>query len=107
MPYIVMVDDNFHHMDESARYRYGEFADGGMAIEQCRQIVDHYLASACLPGMSADELWSSYKTYGEDPFIVSVDAPELNFSAWDYARERCEVLCRGQDPTSASSTTCV
>ncbi len=94
MPYVVMVDDNFHYMDEDERYRHGEFSDGGVAIEQCRQIVDEYLESALKPGMSAEELWDSYKSFGEDPFIQGVDVAPGHFSAWDYARDQCLVLCR-------------
>lgn len=105
MPYVVMVDDNFHYMDEDERYKHGEFADSGVATEHCRQIVDEYLASAYKPGMSAKELWDSYVSFGEDPFIVSVDAPQARFSAWDYAKERCQVLCCGQSPTRASPAT--
>jgi hypothetical protein len=84
-----MVDDNFHYMDEDERYTHGEFADAGAAIEHCRQIVDEYLESAYKPGMSAEELWESYTSFGEDPFIRSVDAALVHFSAWDYARDRC------------------
>lgn len=96
MPYVVMVDDNFHYMDEDEdeRYRHGEFADAGVAIEHCRQIVDEYLESALKPGMSAEELWDSYKSFGEDPFIQSVDVAPVRFSAWDYARGRCLDMCR-------------
>ena len=94
MPYVVMVDDNFHYMDEDERYRHGEFADAGVAIEHCRQIVDEYLESALKPGMSAEELWDSYKTFGEDSFIQSVDVAPVRFSAWDYARGRCADMCR-------------
>ena len=32
MPYVVMVDDNFHYMDEGERYKHGEFADADVAI---------------------------------------------------------------------------
>ena len=67
MPYVVMVDDNFHYMDEDERYRHGEFSDAGVAIEHCRQIVDEYLESALKPGMSAEELWDSYKSFGGGP----------------------------------------
>lgn len=88
-----MVDDNFHCMEEDERYKHGEFADAGLAIGHCRRIVDEYLASAHAAGMSASELWDSYVSFGEDPFILSVDAPEVRFSAWDYARERCSVIC--------------
>lgn len=97
MPYVVMVDDNFHYMDEDERYKHGEFADADVAIEHCRQIVDEYLASAYKPGMSAIELWDSYVSFGEDPFVVCVDAPQVRFSAWEYAKERCRLLCSGQD----------
>jgi hypothetical protein len=38
--------------------------------------------------------FSLYTTFGEDPFI----RPEHDghrFSAWEYARLRCELLCAG------------
>ena len=92
MPYVVMVDDNFHFMDEGERYRAGEFADVAAAIETCRRIVDEYLESALKPNMTAGQLWESYTFFGEDPFILSVDAPAATFSAWDYARLRVEEL---------------
>ena len=94
MPYVVLVDDNFHYMDEDERYRHGKFSDAGVAIEHCRQIVDEYLESALKPGMSADELWDSYKSFGEDPFIQSLGVAPVRFSAWDYAHGRCADLCR-------------
>ena len=35
-----------------------------------------------------------YTSFGDDPFVVSADpkAAPIGFSAWAYARERCEVL---------------
>jgi hypothetical protein len=97
MPYVVMVDDNFHYMDEDERYKHCEFADAEVAIEHCRQIVDEYLASAYKEGMLSTDLWDSYVSFGEDPFILSVDVPQVRFSAWDYAKSRCRLLCSGQD----------
>lgn len=93
MPYVVMVDDNFHYMDEDERYMLGEFADAGVAIEHCRRIVNEYLESAYKPGMQSSELWGSYTSFGEDPFIRSEDVTPVRFSAWDYARERCAAMC--------------
>lgn len=98
MPYTVMVDDNFHYMDEDERYRFGEFADAEVAIGHCRRIVEEYLASAYEAGMSTQDLWDSYKAFGEDPFIQSVDVPPIRFSAWDYARERCSLMCGTTQP---------
>lgn len=99
MPYVVMVDDNFHYMGENERYKHGEFADAGVAIAHCRRIVDEYLDSAHKPGMSASELWDSYVSFGEDPFILSVGAAQVCFSAWEYAKERCRALCAAQHPS--------
>lgn len=103
MGYVVLVDDNFHSQDEDERYRLGEFDDAEVAIEHCRKIVDEYLASALEPGMSAEALWDSYRGFGEDPFIQTADVPPVNFSAWDYARERCKLLCGRQSQAAESN----
>jgi hypothetical protein len=98
MRYEVMVDDNFHYMDESERYKDGEFADATGAIERCRKIVDDHLESAYKVGMSASELWDSYVSFGEDPSVIGVDMPPVGFSAWDYAKERCLQICGARTP---------
>ena len=82
--YTVYVDDNFHYMDESERYKLGEFDDCAAAIAACKQIVDEFLPPDS--GMSED-LFVKYIMFGEDPFILT-DDPNCNFSARDYARER-------------------
>lgn len=41
MKFKVYVDDNFHYMDESHRYKLGEFNTLAKAIEACKEIVDH------------------------------------------------------------------
>jgi hypothetical protein len=90
----VFVDDNFHYMDENERYRDGAFPTCEAAIEACRRIVDEYLGSAYRPGMTAAELYQSYTMFGEDPFIISPSGATCAFSAWDYARLRCQALDR-------------
>jgi hypothetical protein len=89
--YTVFVDDNFHYMDESERYKLGEFPDCASAVAACKQIVDEFLASC---GANNDtELYHQYVTFGEDPWISSEDS-ECKFSAWNYARERAKELAR-------------
>ena len=83
MAYTVFIDDNFHYQDESERVTHGQFETAEEAIAACRSIVDDFLAGAFEPGMSATALWDVYRDFGDAPVI---------FSAWDYARERCEVL---------------
>ena len=95
MSYKVLVDDNFHYMDESERYTLGEFPTLDAAIAASTKIVDEYLLSAYRPGVTAQELAHSYFTFGEDPFIVDTQDNTRGalFSAWDYARRRCDEMC--------------
>ena len=89
--YKVMVDDNFHYMDESERTSGGTFATLADAIAACRKIVDDDLAGLAKPGMSAEEIYKSYISFGADPFVLG-DMPGVPFSAWEYARERSYAL---------------
>jgi hypothetical protein len=95
MSYRVLVDDNYHAMDESERYTLGEYPSLDQAIEAAKAIVDAHLLSAHHVGMTALELLSGYKAYGEDPFIVSGDASGAKppFSAWEYAEQRSIQIC--------------
>jgi hypothetical protein len=96
MSYRVLVDDNFHYMDESQRYTQGEYPTYEEATAVCQQIVDRSLLDVYVPGMPAEKLYFSYTMFGDDPFIVGDpgspdDGPD--FSAWDYAKARCEQRC--------------
>lgn len=93
MAYRVMVDDNFHHMDEDERYELGTFRTSDAALEAARRVVDEFLLSAYVPGRTADQLFAIYVAYGEDPFILSEGVEKVSFSAWGYARERCAEMC--------------
>lgn len=93
MNYQVIIADNFHYMDEDAHYTHGTFTTLDLAVAACKKIVDEYLASAYEHGMRAEELYSSYKAFGEDPFIRCDEPVLVIFSAWDYASERCDEIC--------------
>lgn len=93
--YTVYVDDNFHFMDEGERLPGGAFGDCESARRFCRAIVDAYLKGVFQPGMDWRELFKSYKTFGEDPWISSLDQG-CQFSAWDYAERRCREICASQ-----------
>ena len=92
--YTVMVDDNFHYMEEDERWKLGAFTTLEEAISACRALVDRWLVENYKPGMTGAELYSLYVSFGDDPFILGAGA-ERCFSAWDYAKERAEALCRG------------
>jgi hypothetical protein len=90
--YEVYVDDNFHFLDESERYRLGEFKTCEEAVAVCKKIVDDFLEKGYKKGMSFKELYEGYTGFGEDPFIISSDKTCF-FSAWTYAKKRCTELC--------------
>lgn len=90
--FTVRVADNFHYRDQSATTTHGDFPTWEAALAAARRIVDDSLSHHWRQGMSADELYSAYTSLGDDPWIVP--EPEgQRFSAWEYARERCLVLC--------------
>ncbi len=86
--FIVYVDDNFHHGDESERYKLGEFDTREQAVEACKNKVEEYFERLEKGKYSFKELWEGYMMYGEDPFISS-DDDSNRFSAWEYAKGRC------------------
>jgi len=94
--YAVFVDDNFHFMDESERYKLGEYDTCEEAVAVCKKIVDDFLNTGYKDGMSFKELYEGYTGFGEDPFIIS-DDEACFFSAWDYAKKRSAELCGGEE----------
>jgi hypothetical protein len=92
--YKVMVDDNFHYMEEDERREFGTFDTAEAAIAACRKLVDESLAEEYRPGMTATQLYDRYTSFGDEPFVVAPSgAAKVDFSARDYARSRVEALC--------------
>jgi hypothetical protein len=92
-PYTVFVYDNYHYMDHDEAYRYGDFGTCEEAVAACKRMVDDFLVVNHKPGMAAEYLWDIYTAFGDDPCILS-SGDNCHFSAWDYAKLRCEEMCR-------------
>ena len=96
MSFRVLVDDNYHYMDESQRWTLGEYATYAEALAASERLVDACLAEGYAAGKTAEALYGYYTMFGDDPFIVELsDSPDTSpgFSAWTYAKARCEELC--------------
>jgi hypothetical protein len=92
-PYKVMVDDNFHYMEEDERSEHGTFPTAAEALEACRRLVDEALLAQYTDGEKADQLFERYKSFGDDLFVVAFGgAPKAEFLAWTCARQRAEEL---------------
>lgn len=81
-------------MDDEEASELGSFATIDDAIRAARKVVDDYLASVVTPEMTAEQLFKSYKTFGEDPFIVGAGSESIGFSAWTYAQQRAAALTK-------------
>jgi hypothetical protein len=90
----VLMNENARYMDESERSDHGVFANAEEAIAACKAMVDDELNTMQRPGMSAEELYRLYVGFGPDPFVIPLNPndPEIEFSAWSYAKERCKEL---------------
>ena len=102
MTYRVLVDDNFHYMDEAERYELGAFASLDAALAAAQAVVDAYLRTAHKPGMTARALYESYTAFGDDPFIVAPDQRSVSFSAWEYAKRRCDDICHPRNSAKSA-----
>ena len=90
--YSVYVDDNYDLPPDDERYKLGDFATLDEAIAECKRMVDGFLMTKVPADGTAEKRYVSYTHFGPDPFIVT-DDPEVGyplFSAWSYAKQRCE-----------------
>ncbi len=92
MNYIVRVEENSRYMDEAERYTLGEFTDAEVAISAAKRLVDEDLNSLYRAGMTAQQLYQHYTSFGHDAYIISQDE-SCHFSARDYAAERSREIC--------------
>ncbi|MFZ2284959.1 MAG: hypothetical protein WAV86_13890 [Lutibacter sp.] len=89
------VYDNFHYMDESQAYNYGQFATYEEALIAAKAIVDEFFEHNWKSGVTPDYLNVQYCLYGEDPIILPNEHGKLeSFSARTYASISAEEICR-------------
>ena len=90
--YSVYVDDNYDLPPDDERYKMADFATLDEAVAACKRMVDGFLTVEIPPDVMAAERYERYTHFGPDPFIVTAD-PDVEhppFSAWNYAKQRCE-----------------
>jgi hypothetical protein len=91
MSFDVYVGDNFHYQEESEKYKKREYSSYEEALAAAQAIVDQFLQDNVDKHDSAEALLSSYKSYGDDPYILG-EPKSHQFSAWKYAKEQCQRL---------------
>jgi GTP diphosphokinase / guanosine-3',5'-bis(diphosphate) 3'-diphosphatase len=91
--FVLKVADNFHYMDKSEVYEKGRYSSFAAALAEAKSIVDHFLEAEYKSGMAEDDLYAQYTSFGDDPYIVGSGLTGVPFSAWDYAKQRCQQIC--------------
>jgi hypothetical protein len=83
-------------MDIAEVTEHGLFASADEAVAACKKIVDDDLASMWRPDTTPAELYRLYLAWGTDPFAIPInpDDPSVEFSAWSYAKQRCENVAK-------------
>jgi hypothetical protein len=101
--YKVLIDDNFHFMDEEHRYEHGTFGTADEAIAACKRIVDNELTYMLKPHMTADDLYGLWVMFAEDPYVIPLNRTDarVHFAACDYAKEQCEVFATSKPEIEA------
>ena len=91
LKYEVYVDDNFHYRDEEERYKKGEYTTEEEAVAVMKSIIDECIVPVyeSKPDISAEDLLNGYQMFGDAPFC-----PLSDFSAWAYANQLCNDLCK-------------
>lgn len=91
LKYEVYVDDNFHYRDEEERYKKGEYDTEEEAVAVMTSIIDECIVPVyeSKPDISAEDLLNGYQMFGDTPFC-----PISDFSAWAYAKQLCNNLCK-------------
>jgi len=91
--YQIVIADNFHYMDPDEYLHLPGDMTLDEAIEMAKRIVDEWLDDAVRQGTPIKDLYQQYTMFGDDPFIVGPDVTgKPLFSAWTYAREKCDRL---------------
>jgi hypothetical protein len=91
--YRVMVDDNFHYMDESYRECAGTFQNYEDALAVAKNITLESVVEN--ESDTAEETFKNYKGFGSDPFIQPFGGaarPEENYSAWTTAEMLAQLI---------------
>lgn len=91
--YAVHIAENSDYQDGRSPSPRGDYSSYTEAVRAAKEFVDRSLTELHEKGMSAEDLYQSYTLYGDDSHVVPDDG-DPSFSAWSYAKERSEVICK-------------
>lgn len=91
MSYLLFVADHGRYMEAPAT-PHARFEDLARAVAAAQAIVAASLRELHAPGISAEELYARYMSFGDDPYIIATGGGDVEFSAIEHARRRCAEL---------------
>ncbi|MFA6423683.1 MAG: hypothetical protein WCV83_00015 [Candidatus Magasanikbacteria bacterium] len=102
--YTVKVADNFHYMDDSESYTYGDFETYDEAVAVCKAIVDEDFAGYVAKNIPPEKMYDNYTGMGSDPWIFPDPVGQPRFSAWTYAKQLAEALQMNENNQNKKET---
>lgn len=94
MKFYLRVYDNYHYMDESEAFNYGQYETYEEALVGAKAIVDEFIENNWKPETKPDEFLVGFAHFGEDPIILPNEPGEHeNFSARTYLESRIKEIC--------------
>ena len=93
----VIVDDNYHHANESDRYTVGSYASLEEALDKCKEITVKSLEHFYEEGITPEKLSAQWAMFGEDPYIFTGKG-SVPFSARKFVTtELCKKIIASMD----------
>ena len=95
--YRVLVDDNYHYMDESKRHTAGSYDSLEEAVNRCKEITIQSLKDLYEEGIAPEKLKAQWAMFGEDPYVFG-GAGAVPFSARKFvSTELCKEIIDSSD----------
>ena len=94
MKFYIRIYDNYHYMDESETYNYGQYETYEDALVEAKKIVDEFIEHYWKPETKPEEFLAGFAHYGEEPIILPNEPGEHErFSARTYLESRIKEIC--------------
>jgi hypothetical protein len=98
MKFYLRVYDNYHYMDESEAYNFGQYETYEDALAGAKAIVDEFIEQYWRPETKPDEFLVGFALYGEEPIILPNEPGDHErFSARTYIESRVVEICNRID----------
>jgi hypothetical protein len=97
MPFLLVVGGRYDPLSSERRYDAGDFQNQDEALAAAQKIIQRSLLECWREGMNTQELFESYRSSGEFPFMLSRQKRDpAGFDPLAYALVEALRICEGE-----------